>query len=84
MTFKRTEWLARKTEYRISQGHDAAAALVLDGRVVAAAAEERFNTRKHSARPHQRDGQKAVVTLGAMIDQVDRWFDVAPMTTLPI
>jgi len=30
-------------EYRMSQGHDSAAALVSDGVVVAAAAEERFN-----------------------------------------
>jgi carbamoyltransferase len=35
-------------EYRITQGHDAAAALVIDGRIVAAGAEERFNRRKHS------------------------------------
>jgi len=37
-------------EYRISQGHDSAAALVVDGVPVAAAAEERFNRQKHSAR----------------------------------
>ncbi len=41
-------WSGRPREYRISQGHDAAAALVVDGRVVAAAAEERFNRKKHS------------------------------------
>src|SRR5215471_15172647 len=35
-------------EYRISQGHDSAAALVIDGEIVAAAAEERFNRVKHS------------------------------------
>ncbi len=35
-------------EYRISQGHDAAAALAVDGTIVAAAAEERFDRRKHS------------------------------------
>jgi carbamoyltransferase len=35
-------------EYRISQGHDSAAALVIDGEIVAAAAEERFNRLKHS------------------------------------
>ncbi|MFI6481224.1 carbamoyltransferase [Nonomuraea sp. NPDC050663] len=33
-------------EYRISQGRDSAAALVVDGRVVAAAAEERFTGEK--------------------------------------
>src|SRR5215471_9754851 len=35
-------------EYRISQGHDSAATLVIDGEIVAAAAEERFNRAKHS------------------------------------
>jgi carbamoyltransferase len=50
MPFKRAHWPSLdEREYRISQGHDAAAALVVDGRVVAAAAEERFNREKHSA-----------------------------------
>jgi carbamoyltransferase len=45
--FKRAHWPAlEEREYRISQGFDAAAALVVDGVVVAAAAEERFNRRK--------------------------------------
>jgi carbamoyltransferase len=35
-------------EYRISQGHDSAAALIVNGEIVAAAAEERFNRVKHS------------------------------------
>jgi carbamoyltransferase len=35
-------------EYRIVQGLDAAAALFVDGELVAAAAEERFNRRKHT------------------------------------
>ena len=47
--FKRAKWPGlEEREYRISQGHDAAAALVVDGRIVAAAAEERFNRQKHS------------------------------------
>jgi carbamoyltransferase len=47
--FKREHWPGLdEREYRISQGHDAAAALIVDGRIVAAAAEERFNRRKHS------------------------------------
>jgi carbamoyltransferase len=47
--FKRKHWPGlEEREYRISQGHDAAAALVVDGVPVAAAAEERFNRRKHS------------------------------------
>jgi carbamoyltransferase len=32
----------------MSQGHDAAAVLVVDGKIVAGAAEERFNLKKHS------------------------------------
>jgi carbamoyltransferase len=35
-------------EYRISQGHDSAAALVVDGEVVAAAEQERFSRKKHT------------------------------------
>ena len=47
--FKRAHWPGlEEREYRISQGFDAAAALVVDGVVVAAAAEERFNRRKQS------------------------------------
>jgi len=47
--FKRTHWpRLEEREYRISQGFDAAAALVVDGVIVAAAAEERFNRRKQS------------------------------------
>src|SRR5437870_13856959 len=48
--FKRAHWpTLEEREYRISQGHDAAAALIIDGVPVAAAAEERFNRQKHSA-----------------------------------
>jgi carbamoyltransferase len=49
VTFKRAHWPGlEEREYRISQGHDAAAALVVNGTTVAAAAEERFNRKKHS------------------------------------
>jgi carbamoyltransferase len=48
--FKKAHWPGlEEREYRISQGHDAAAALVVNGLPVAAAAEERFNRQKHSA-----------------------------------
>jgi carbamoyltransferase len=48
--FKKAHWPGLdEREYRISQGHDSAAALVIDGRIVAAAAQERFDRRKHSA-----------------------------------
>lgn len=48
--FKMAHWPGlNEREYRMCQGFDAAAALVVDGVVVAAAAEERFNRQKHSA-----------------------------------
>ncbi len=48
--FKRRHWPGLDPrEYRIGQGFDAAAALVVDGELVAAAAEERFDRVKHSA-----------------------------------
>jgi len=51
MCFKKTHWPGlEEREYRVSQGHDAAAALVVNGVPVAAAAEERFNREKHSSR----------------------------------
>ena len=47
--FKKAHWPGLdEREYRISQGHDAAAALVVDGVLVAAAAEERFSRKKHT------------------------------------
>jgi carbamoyltransferase len=68
-------------EYRISQGHDAAAALVCNGKVVAAAAEERFDGKKHS--PHFPAGAiewalgDAGICLGD-IDEVVHSFDYEP------
>src|SRR5579871_4814837 len=47
--FKRRHWPdLQEREYRISQGHDSAAALVIDGELVAAVAEERISRRKHT------------------------------------
>ena len=47
--FKKAHWPGLdEREYRISQGHDSAAALVVDGEVLAAAAEERFSRKKHT------------------------------------
>jgi carbamoyltransferase len=49
--FKKRHWPGlEEREYRISQGHDSAAALVVDGKIVAAAAEERFCRQKHTGR----------------------------------
>jgi carbamoyltransferase len=47
--FKRKHWPGLdEREYRISQGHDSAAALVVDGKIVAAAEQERFSRKKHT------------------------------------
>jgi carbamoyltransferase len=47
--FKKAHWPnLEEREYRISQGHDSAAALFIDGKLIAAAAEERFTRKKHT------------------------------------
>src|SRR5438132_6474784 len=47
--FKKAHWPGLdEREYRISQGHDSAAALLVDGEIVAGAAEERFTRQKHT------------------------------------
>lgn len=47
--FKKAHWPGLdEREYRISQGHDSAAVLIVDGEVVAGAAEERFSRKKHT------------------------------------
>jgi carbamoyltransferase len=47
--FKRERWPGLdEREYRISQGHDSAAALIVNGKIVAAAEEERFSRKKHT------------------------------------
>ncbi len=49
VSFKKSHWPGLdEREYRISQGHDSAAALVVDGNIAAAAAEERFSRKKHT------------------------------------
>ena len=49
MEFKRRHWPnLDERDYRISQGHDSAAALVVDGEFVVGVAEERIGRRKHT------------------------------------
>jgi len=89
MAWKRTHWPGLpEREYRIAQGQDAAAALVVDGELVAAVAEERIDRRKHS-------GAFPLGAIGACLEvfrpfapavslgEVDRWFAVSPGTELP-
>jgi carbamoyltransferase len=58
-------------EYRISQGHDSAAALVVNGEIVAAAQEERFNRRKHSARFPIQSIEYCLAEAGLSIGDID-------------
>ena len=52
--------------------HDAAAALVDDGRIVAAAQEERFSRKKHDARFPRHAAAYCLREAGVSLDQVDR------------
>src|SRR5437660_6514465 len=82
MPFKRDHWPGlEEREYRISQGHDAAAALVIDGVTVAAAAEERFNRQKHSAKFPACAIRYCLGQAGLALDDIDLMvhsFDYAP------
>jgi carbamoyltransferase len=80
--FKRSHWPGlEEREYRISQGHDSAAALVMDGHIVAAAAEERFNRRKHSGDFPEHAIQYCLSAAGITtsdVDEIAHSFDYAP------
>ena len=82
MAFKKAHWPGLdEREYRISQGFDAAAALVIDGVPVAAAAEERFNRQKHSGRFPIGAISFCLGQVGLVLDDVDliaHSFDYAP------
>src|SRR5271156_5042414 len=80
--FKRAHWPGLdEREYRILQGFDAAAALVVDGEVVAAAAEERFNRNKQTGDfPVQATAyclEQAGLSLSD-VDEIAHCFDYAP------
>ena len=86
MEFKRRHWPGlEEREYRISQGHDSAAALVVDGEVVAAVAQERISRRKHTGEfPHgaiesclEQAGMQA-----SEVDAVVHSFDYQPYRTM--
>src|SRR5258708_9376533 len=82
MPFKRAHWPGlEEREYRISQAQAAAAALVTDGVAVAAAAEERFNRQKDSARFPAGAIRFCLAEAGLSlqdIDQIAHGFDYAP------
>src|SRR5262249_34589321 len=69
------------SEHRIRQGLDAAAALVCDGEIVAAAAEERFTGEKQTGAFPVRAIQYCLAEQGLRIDEIDAFvhaFDYAP------
>jgi carbamoyltransferase len=84
--FKHRHWPSLDPRaYRISQGHDAAAALVSSGRIVAAAAEERFDRNKHSAHFPVQAIRWCLEEAGLSIDDVDmlaHGFDYGPYRTI--
>jgi carbamoyltransferase len=84
--FKKAHWPGlEEREYRISQGHDSAAALLVNGECVAAAAEERFTRRKHTAafpvEAIQYCLDQAGLELGD-IDELAHGFDYSPYARL--
>jgi carbamoyltransferase len=80
--FKRARWPdLEEREYRISQGHDSAAALVVDGSIVAAAAEERFSRNKHTGDFPQEAIQYCLSCANIDEDEIDEIahsFDYSP------
>jgi carbamoyltransferase len=80
--FKKAHWEGLdEREYRIVQGMDAASALVIDGKLVAAAEQERFSGKKHTG-DFPIDAirfclNEAGVSIGE-IDELVHGFDYAP------
>jgi carbamoyltransferase len=84
--FRRRQWPGLdEREYRISQGHDAAAALVLDGKCLYAAAEERFSRKKHSGEFPAAAIDFCLTEAGLGIDDIDEiahGFDYSPYKSI--
>jgi carbamoyltransferase len=82
MAFKKSHWPGlHEREYRISQGHDSAAALVVHGEIVAAAAEERFSRAKHTGSFPEGAVRYCMSAAGITADEIDEiahGFDYSP------
>jgi carbamoyltransferase len=80
--FKMAHWPGLNArEYRMSQGFDAAAALMVDGVIIAAAAEERFDRKKHSAAFPLQAAQYCLQEAGLSlhdVDEIAHAFDYLP------
>jgi carbamoyltransferase len=86
VAFKQENWPGLDPrEYRISQGHDSAAALIVDGKLVAAAEQERFSRKKHTGAFPAEAIQFCLSTAGLAIDDIDEiahGFDYSPFRQL--
>ncbi|MBV8906189.1 MAG: carbamoyltransferase [Acidobacteriia bacterium] len=84
--FRKAHWPdLDEREYRISQGHDSAAALVIDGECVAAAAEERFSRKKHTGDFPVNAIQYCLSKAGLDLDEIHEMahgFDYAPYKSI--
>lgn len=84
--FKRAQWPGLgEREYRISQGHDSAAALVIDGEFVVGVAEERLSRRKHTGEFPERAVRACLHWAGLELDDIDEiahGFDYEPYRRL--
>ena len=86
MSFKRAHWPGLdEREYRIAQGMDAAAALLVDGQLVAAAEQERFSGKKHTGDFPVDAIQFCLAEAGLSISDVDEiahGFDYGPLRNM--
>jgi carbamoyltransferase len=84
--FKQATWPGlEEREYRIAQGMDAAAALLIDGRLVAAAEEERFSGKKHTGDFPIHTIRFCLAEAGISIGEIDEivlGFDYSPYRDL--
>src|SRR5438477_4222838 len=85
VAFKKKHWPnLEEREYRISQGHDSAAVLLIYGKMIPAAAEERFSRKKHTGIfPSGAIAyclSEAGLSLGD-IDEIAHSFDYEPIRT---
>ena len=86
MPFKKATWPGlEEREYRIAQGMDAAAALVIDGKLVAAAEQERFKGKKATGNFPIDAIRFCLKEAGIKIDEIDEiahGFNYAPYRDL--
>ncbi|MFI5009070.1 MAG: carbamoyltransferase [Solirubrobacterales bacterium] len=86
IAFKRRHWPdLEEREYRISQGHDSAAALVVDGEFVAGVAEERISRHKHTGDFPIGAIEACLAEASLKLDDIDEIvhaFDYAPYRAL--